>query len=171
MSLLGQPTLGFARRFNNTDNQEVVEQEERKKKPEEMDSQTIMEALLDLEKMIEDEKRVKSSADTRNQDDIFSGIRPQDEMTRPGGKKGTSLETMAEDLIQLIHRRNEQNDFENIYTAKSRVQSQAPDIKSQLINQLNKMNKKLGDQKKGGKTEAGGSEVLPRVNSRPSQES
>lgn len=107
------------------------------------DSNYILDALLDLEAMIDDEKKQKQQLEKRF-DDIRAdkkGMPPLKPARGPAGRN--NMESIAEEILELVQRRNELADSENIFlnkkapttSALAELQAQQ-DIRTQLMNQF-----------------------------------
>lgn len=107
------------------------------------DSNYILDALLDLEAMIDDEKKQKQQLEKRF-DDIRAdkrGMPPLKPARGPAGRN--NMESIAEEILELVQKRNELADAENIFlnkkapttSALAELQAQQ-DIRTQLMNQF-----------------------------------
>lgn len=108
----------------------------------EMNAQAIAEALHELERMIDDEKRQKNQLDKRF-DDIYS--QSKDSAARDAFKQSNRskpksnmhhLEETAEAVLSLVQKRNELMESDNIFNMLKRNSSQAAEYKAQVLNQI-----------------------------------
>ena len=107
-----------------------------------MNSQNIADALHELERMIDEEKRQKNQLEKRF-DDIYTQSKenPNRDSSRLSNRgKNTSknyLESMAEEILSLVQKRNELVDSDNIFNVLKKNSSQAAEYKAQVFSQLN----------------------------------
>lgn len=111
------------------------------------DSNYILDALLDLEAMIDEEKKQKQQLEKRF-DDIRAekrGMPPLKPARQQGSGGGTknNMESIAEEILELVQKRNELADAENIFLNKKPPTTSAladlqaqQDIRTQLRNQF-----------------------------------
>lgn len=107
----------------------------------EMSSLAIGEALAELERLIESEKKQRNQLDKKF-DDLYGQPQAANSQGRevyPRGERpvvNQPLEQIAEDILDLVQRREALVDSDNIYNVLKRNPLQTVEQKNQIINQL-----------------------------------
>lgn len=106
----------------------------------ELNAQTIAEALNELERMIDEEKRQKNQLERRF-DDIYSQgkdfqMKDQKSSNLRRNSSLNYLESMAQEILTLVQKRNELSDTDNIFSVLKRNANQTTDYKNMVMNQL-----------------------------------
>ena len=111
---------------------------------DDMDSRAVLEALARLENMIDDEKKQKVNLEKK-----FDGLYNQrdrnfrEKSQPPAAGAGSpqrqplgQLDQMAEEIMELVQKRNELADSENIFSVLKKNNTQVNDFKNSIFSQL-----------------------------------
>lgn len=109
------------------------------------DNKAVMEALTSLEGMIEEERRQKLQLEKKFDDLYFQAQFAPDRFLKPEkpSKLKNPLEHMAEEIIDLVQRRNELVQGESIFGSKFKQNQATTDLKNQLLNEMIGMVKRM----------------------------